>query len=449
MPRLAAIWLWWRVAVVHRITFWAGSLSLVLAGAGFARGVSVAAGCNCLPNSTAVGANGGGNIVAAALTLSGDYTPPVSWTISAGTLPAGLVLDAATGRISGTPTVPGTSDFTISATDNGTPARTASSAQSILVAAAPPMAILGTFPAATIGVAYSTALPLDGTYTPPVSWAISAGSLPDGFGLDTATGVVSGMANAVTSGSFTLQATDHGEPPTVVASPQILTVAEPAPFVPATWSETRIAPPTAITLSNGDLTATGTDTGMVLTDSSLDAATANNYWEVHIDAMPVTHNLMLGISPSSEVDFDGNFPGYIRGWGLKSIGDTYANGERGYGFLPTFGAGDTVKILLKQGSLYFGLVGGAWTGDPIAGTGTWATGISGKYAPGFSAYQSYGIDRIITVNFGATPFLDTPPAGARGWPAAVPMGLEGTLPSATLDVPYYDTIFANGFDAAG
>ncbi len=393
-------------------------------------------------------AGAGGNTVAAALTLTGDYTPPVSWTISAGALPSGLVLDAGSGRISGTPTVPGTSDFTVNVTDNGTPPRMASSAQSILVAAAPPMAILGTFPVATIRDAYSAALRLDGTYTAPVWWVISAGSLPEGFILDATTGIVSGTANAVSTSSFTLQATDHGDPPTVVTSMQTLTVAEPAPFVPATWSETRIAPPTAITLSNGDLTATGTDTGMVLTDGSLDAATANNYWEVHIDAMPVTHNLMLGISPSSEIGFDGNFPGYIRGWGLKSIGDTYANGERGYGFLPTYGAGDTVKILLKHGSLYFGLAGGAWAGDPIAETGTWATGISGQYAPGFSAYQSYGIDRIITVNFGATPFLDTPPAGATGWPAAIPMGLDGTLPSAALDVPYYDTIFANGFDAA-
>ena len=396
----------------------------------------------------------GGNAFATGLTLTGDYTPPVTWTISAGTLPEGLELDADSGRIDGVPTTPGTSDFTITATDSstsqGTPApRVASSAQSILVAAAPPMAILGAFPAVTIGVPYNAGLPVEGTYTPPVTWAISAGALPDGLVLDADTGVVNGTATTTATVQFTLQATDHGNPPIVVTSVQTLAVAQPAPFVPAVWSETRIAPPTAITLSNGDLSATGTDTGMVLTDGSLDAATANNYWEVHIDAMPVTHNLMLGISPSSEVDFNANFPGYIRGWGLKSIGDTYANGVRGFGFLPMYGEGDTVKILLKHGSLYFGLVGGAWAGDPIAETGTWATGIIGKYAPGFSAYQSYGIDRTVTVNFGATPFLDTPPAGAKGWPAALPMGLSGTLPSATLGVPYYDdTIFANGFDGA-
>ena len=45
-----------------------------------------------------------------------------TWAVSSGTLPAGLALSATTGLISGTPTTPGTSIFTVEVTDTITPA---------------------------------------------------------------------------------------------------------------------------------------------------------------------------------------------------------------------------------------------------------------------------------------------------------------------------------------
>jgi len=45
-------------------------------------------------------------------------TPPYSWSITAGTLPAGLALNASTGIVSGTPTSQGTSTFTIRVSDS-------------------------------------------------------------------------------------------------------------------------------------------------------------------------------------------------------------------------------------------------------------------------------------------------------------------------------------------
>src|SRR5262249_2026200 len=49
---------------------------------------------------------------AATLTSSGG-TPPLTWTVKTGALPAGLTLGSTTGAISGTPTATGVSNFTI------------------------------------------------------------------------------------------------------------------------------------------------------------------------------------------------------------------------------------------------------------------------------------------------------------------------------------------------
>jgi hypothetical protein len=52
------------------------------------------------------------------LTATGG-TAPYTWAITSGSLPMGLHLQGSTGKISGTPTVIGTSDFTASVTDHG------------------------------------------------------------------------------------------------------------------------------------------------------------------------------------------------------------------------------------------------------------------------------------------------------------------------------------------
>ena len=92
---------------------------------------------------------------------NGTYT----FSVSAGTLPAGLTLNAATGAITGTPTTAATSSFTITATDgNGA---TGSRAYTFTVNAAVTVNP-ATLPAGTVGAAYSQTVSAaggNGSYT--------------------------------------------------------------------------------------------------------------------------------------------------------------------------------------------------------------------------------------------------------------------------------------------
>ncbi|HEY1215778.1 MAG TPA: DUF4082 domain-containing protein, partial [Bryobacteraceae bacterium] len=82
-----------------------------------------------LPSGT-VGAS-----YSATLTATGG-TSPYTWSISSGSLPIGLTLNATTGGISGTPSTAGTVNFTVQAADSATPQATTSKALSIVINAA-------------------------------------------------------------------------------------------------------------------------------------------------------------------------------------------------------------------------------------------------------------------------------------------------------------------------
>ena len=130
---------------------------------------------------------------------TGSYT----WATTAGALPTGLSLAAGTGVVSGTPSVAGTFNFTVRATDDAT--RTDSRALSIVISA--PVAVsTSTLPAGTTGQAYSQTLAATGG-TGPYAWSISSGSLPVGVSLG-ADGSITGTPSATGTASFTVSAQD-------------------------------------------------------------------------------------------------------------------------------------------------------------------------------------------------------------------------------------------------
>jgi hypothetical protein len=148
------------------------------------------------------------------LVATGGVPPYSSFTITSGSI-SPLTLNASTGAISGTPTVSGTLNFTAEVMDasGDTGHNTATASCNIVVAPSkpktPPPTVLCPASTATVGVPYSSQVPVTGG-TPPYTYAIVWGSLPNGLTLNTMTGVISGTpATGAQTASFKIEVTDH------------------------------------------------------------------------------------------------------------------------------------------------------------------------------------------------------------------------------------------------
>jgi hypothetical protein len=122
----------------------------------------------------------------ATLSASGG-TPPYTWSLASGSLPVGLTLDTTTGGLNGTPTVAGTSNFTVQVTDKATPPGAASKSLSIAIIAldtTPPTitAIVATPSSTTATITWTTNEPSDsrvdyGTNAATLSSTVTDGAL--------------------------------------------------------------------------------------------------------------------------------------------------------------------------------------------------------------------------------------------------------------------------------
>ncbi len=158
-----------------------------------------------------------GALYSAAVQATGG-TPPYSWSVASGSLPAGLALSAA-GVISGTPAASGTFDFGIAVTDSASPYPNVT-ISSLTLQIAPALAVTTTsLPSATVGSPYSRSLGASGG-TPPYSWAITSGSLPAGLSLSSS-GLISGTPTTYAVSSFTVQVTDSTTPTHETATGQL------------------------------------------------------------------------------------------------------------------------------------------------------------------------------------------------------------------------------------
>ena len=231
------------------------------------------------------------------LTVTGG-TSPFTWSVSAGSLPGGVTLNASTGLLSGTPTTAGTYSFTVKVTDSS--GLSSTEAVTLTVIAGPSLS----FPAPPAGwtnTVYGDTLTESGG-TSPFTWSVSSGSLPAGISLS-ADGNLSGTPTATGTSSFTVKVTDaNGQSATEAASISISagvsttfsappsaavggaysdTLSAAGGTAPYTWSVNAGTLPAGITLSSaGVLSGTPTTTGSYpftvnVTDANKGVATAS------------------------------------------------------------------------------------------------------------------------------------------------------------------------------
>ncbi len=146
------------------------------------------------------------------LVASGGTTPYV-WSLTSGTLPAGMKLNATTNSITGTPTATATNAaLTFQVQDSGNPMQTKSVNLTLTVTAATLAISTNSLPNGQVGVAYSTTLAATGGTT-PYQWSLTVGALPGGLTLNASTGTITGTPTvSVNSMPLTFQVQDSGNP---------------------------------------------------------------------------------------------------------------------------------------------------------------------------------------------------------------------------------------------
>ncbi len=154
-----------------------------------------------------------GTAYSGSLAVSGG-TSPYQWSVTIGSLPSGLSLNASSGTISGNPTASGTYTFTARVQDSGQ--QTASANLSISISPGSPSSqqlsfATSSLPSGSVGLAYSTLLAATGG-TAPYQWSVTTGVLPAGLALNATSGSISGTPSTAANSPITVEVTDSSSP---------------------------------------------------------------------------------------------------------------------------------------------------------------------------------------------------------------------------------------------
>jgi hypothetical protein len=155
-------------------------------------------------------------------------TPPYSWAITNGSLPAGLSLNSNNGQIGGIPTAAGTNSFTVRVSDAGSPGQTATRAMSVVIV--PTLVSLAVTPAnASLTNGSTRQFTATGTYsdsstrnlTSQAAWTSSATAVAT----INASGLATGVGPGTTTIAAALGSVSNSTPLTVLAPSLSVTTA--------------------------------------------------------------------------------------------------------------------------------------------------------------------------------------------------------------------------------
>jgi uncharacterized protein YhjY with autotransporter beta-barrel domain len=368
--------------------------------------------------------NGSSGVAYGQTVIASGGTGPYTFAVSSGALPAGLVLNAASGAISGTPTGSGLSNFTIRALDSV--GDIGSRAYAVNIGTSTLSVNPAGLPNGSAGIAYSQTVTASGG-TGPYSFAVTSGALPTGLVLNAGSGAISGTPTGGGLSNFTIQATDsvgnigsrvyalNIGTSTLSVNPASLpngstgiaysqTVTASGGTGPYSFAVTSGSLPTGLVLNAGSGAISGTPTGSGVSNFTIQATDSfgnigSRGYAVNIGTSTLTVN--PGSLPNGSVGV--------------SYGQTVtASGGSGpFSFAVTAGA--------LPGGLSLNGTTGAITGTP-AGGGSFAFTIRAIDTNGNTGSRSY------TVNVGTSTLTISAP----------------TLPNASQGSPYSQTVTASG-----
>lgn len=156
----------------------------------------------------------------------------------------------------------------------------------------------------------------------------------------------------------------------------------------------------SITLSNGDLTATGGTNAYRSVRSTTGKSTGKWYCEITLDAGGANGLVGVGNSTFSLANYVG---ADVNGWGWQGS-FKYHNGSGAYGSGKT--TGDIISILLDMDAGTITL----WKNGTTQGE--MYNGLSGTL---YVAFSSQLTGDAVTANFGASAFAYTMPGGYSAW----------------------------------
>jgi hypothetical protein len=201
---------------------------------------------------------------------------PSSYTITSGTLPAGLSWNATAGSIRGTPTVAGVSTLGVRATNAGGNSTTANITISILPQV--PVLTAGSV-TGTSGTALNHQIAATNS---PTAYSIISGKLPSGLAINATTGTISGTPT--TKGKFTLMVVASNAGGTSTAVRLTLTINPPPRPV--------VTPAAKVGVINSafsyQIASTNTPTGYSILSGTLPAGLTLNSTSGLISGTPTT-----------------------------------------------------------------------------------------------------------------------------------------------------------------